>query len=103
MHPCLHRLSGPLREHVGGHQPSGRFLQSIVVTLGLRARILRAGRCGQGLQHRAEQRRTFRAEIAPENAGAVECRLQPHRPVFEMVVVAVLVWGVGGDLGGQPG
>ena len=87
-------------------QPAHCLVQPVVVPLGLAAGVLRAGRGRQCVQHRPDDRRAFRRQVAGQDARALEGRLQLDRPVLERlipVLVRVLGQGPGVDLAGQPG
>ena len=78
-----------------------------MVTLLVAAGIVRVGRGGQRVQHRADHLRALRRQVPVQHPGALERGLQLERPVLEVLVIGVLIrdWGPGPgvDLRGQPG
>ena len=97
MRPDLDRLPGPLGQQVRRHEPPHGLLQAIVAPLGLRPGVLRPGRSRQRIQHRRDDRRALRGEVAGQDPGAVEGGLQLDRAVLELIVLTA------GVLGQRPG
>ncbi len=81
--PDLDRLPGPLRQQARRDQAAHRLLESVVIPLLLRPVVLRPGRGGQRLQHRADDRRALRGQVPGQDTRALEGRLQPHAAITE--------------------
>jgi len=73
----LGRLAGPLGQAPGRDQPAHRLFQRVVVTLALRAQVLRARPLAQRLQHRGQRRGALRGQVTAQLPGAAEGRGQP--------------------------
>ena len=94
MHPGLHRLPGPLRHQVRGHQPPHGFLQGVVVPLLLAADIFFAGLAAQRVQHPPDHLGALAGQVPVQQAGAPERSRQLHAAVGE-VPVRVLIGPIG--------
>ena len=118
MHHGFNGLPGPLGQQPRADQPQHCLLQRVVAALRLAPDILRPGRRGQRIQHRAHDGRALRGQVPGQHPGAAERGLHPDGPVRERLIlllagallrVPVLVLdlvfgeGAGVDLPGQPG
>ena len=86
---CAQTLTGcPARSgsRPGRGQAAHRLLQPVVVPLLPGPVVLRAGRGGQRIQHRRDDRRALRGQVPGQDARALERGHQPHAPVPEIPV-----------------
>ena len=83
MRPDLDRLPGPLRQQPGRGQAAHRLLQPVVIPLLPGPGVLRPGRGGQRIQHRADDRGALRGQVPGQDARALEGGLQPHAAITQ--------------------
>ena len=84
MLPGFHRLPGPLRQQITGHQAAHGFLESIVVPLVPGPVILFPGRGAQRVQHPPDHFSALRGQVPVQHPGTAERDRQFEAAVLEV-------------------